>query len=128
MFRSAGSVGLVALALVAAGCGMASNAAEKESPTTCLLRLQATARADTVIALYRRGALGSRARVEKFAGQPLPFVDGKGKIIPYDRMSDRQALRMDGFALKVTGMNTKVLIAVRDAVGRARAEAQNSCK
>jgi hypothetical protein len=94
----------------------------------CVAGLEATARADTIIDLYRRGELGTRAHLEKWAGERIPFLDAHGRIIPYEQMSPRRALRTDNFTLKVTGLNSKVLLAVNDAVARARRQAATRCK
>jgi hypothetical protein len=92
----------------------------------CLAKLDATARADTIIELYRRGELGARAHLEKWAGQKIPFLDGRGRIIPYERMNVHQELRTDAFTLKVTGMS-KVLLVVNDAIARARRDSGSRC-
>jgi hypothetical protein len=125
MSRWAPSVAaLAAVAALLAGCGGDS---KKSADLNCLAKLDATARAETVIDLYRRGELGTRAHLEKWAGEKIPFLDGRGRIIPYERMNVHQKLRTDAFTLKVTGMNSKVLLAVDDAIARARRDSGSRC-
>jgi hypothetical protein len=114
---------LAAVALVLAGCGGDKKAVDPG----CAAKFEATARADTIIDLYRRGELGTRAHLEKWAGEKIPFLDDRGRIIAYERMNVHQELRTDDFALRVTGVNSKVLLAVQDAVARARSEAAKRC-
>jgi hypothetical protein len=124
MSRWAPSVAaLAAVAAVLAGCGGDSKSAD----LNCLAKLDATARAHTIIGLYRRGELGTRAHLEKWAGERIPFLDDRGRIIPYERMNVHQKLRTDAFTLRVTGMNSRVLLAVNDAIDRARREAGSRC-
>jgi hypothetical protein len=124
MSRWAPSVAaLAAVTVLCAGCGGDSKTAD----LNCLAKLDATARAHTIIDLYRRGELGTRAHLERWAGEKIPFLDDRGRIIPYERMSPRQSIRMDNFTLKATGLNSKVLLAVRDAVARARREGASRC-
>jgi hypothetical protein len=124
LFRWARNVAApAAVAAVLAGCGGHSKSAD----FNCVAKLEATARANTIIDLYRRGELGTRAHLEKWAGERIPFLDDRGRIIPYGRMSPRRSLSTDSFTLKVTGMNSKVLLAVNDAVARARRKAGARC-
>jgi hypothetical protein len=118
---------LAAVAAVLAGCGGGGSKTSADGPSSCVARFEATARADTIIDLYRRGELGTRAHLEKWAGEKIPFLDDRGQIIPYGQMSPRRSLRTDNFALKVTGLNSKVLLAVRDAVARAKRKAATRC-
>jgi hypothetical protein len=120
--RWARSAAALAALAVLAGCGDS-----KKIDENCLLRLQATARADTIINLYRRGELGTRAQLERFTGEKIPFLDKRGRIIPYERMNEQQHLDTDNFALKATSMNDKVILVVRDAVRRVRSEAATRC-
>jgi hypothetical protein len=108
---------------VLAGCG----GGKKTVDPGCAAKFEATARANTIIDLYQRGELGTRAHLEKWAGEKIPFLDGRGRVIPYERMNVHQQLRTDDFALKVTGLNSNVLLAVQDAVARARSEAVKRC-
>jgi hypothetical protein len=125
--RASAALAVGALLAAAAGCGGTAHAGKSEDPYTCLLRLQATARANTIVALYRQGKLGSRVHLEHWAGRKLPFLDRDGRVIPSTQMSERQALRMDDFALKATSWNVEVLVTVEDAVTQARVDAKKRC-
>ena len=104
------------------GCG----GGKKTVDPGCAAKFEATARANTIIDLYQRGELGTRAHLEKWAGEKIPFLDGRGRVIPYEQMNVHQELRTDAFTLKVTGMS-KVLLVVNDAIARARRDSGSRC-
>jgi hypothetical protein len=84
-----------------------------------------------VVDLYRRGELGTRAQLEKWSrqntGGRVPFLDDRGRIIPYERMNNQRRLYTDEFTLDVTGLSIKVVRAVHHATQRAIREARKRC-
>ena len=125
MSRSAVSAYAFAVAALAAGCG--NGAKRRDAAYNCLLRLQATARADTIISLYGRGELGTKAQFERRRHTRIPFLDRGGHIIPYEKMAERRALRMDTFGNEVTGTSSKVLVQIIFAIDRAKEAARTQC-
>jgi hypothetical protein len=134
MGRRALGLTVAALVAVTAGCSSDDDHAQKAAKRfACLLAAENRARYDVVSDYYDRGRLGTAARVRREALglkspglTPSSFVDGKGRMIAYGRMSDAQR---DTFLTweKTRRVQTVVGARERAAVDGARAQASPSC-
>lgn len=122
------------LVAVAAGCSSGDDHTHKAAKRfECLLAAENRARFDVVSDYYDRGKLGTPAKVKREALglkspglNPESFLDAKGRMIAYDRMSDAQR---DTFLTWEKTQRVQAIVGPREreAVDRARADAAANC-
>jgi hypothetical protein len=135
MGRRALGLTVAALVAVTAGCGSDDDHAQTAAKQfACMLAAENRARYEVVSDFYARGRLGTTAQVRREALRlkspgliATSFLDAKGRMIAYARMSDAQR---DTFLTWEKTRRVQAIVGAREreAVDGARAHASAGCQ
>jgi hypothetical protein len=109
-------------ALLLTACGGPS-----EAEYHCMLRMQGDYAAQAIVAMYKRGELGTAAHLRQEVGTPAPFLDAQGRVIDYTTLTSGRQVDFDNRLLHLVSVNHQARFARNDAVARARIDSKTKC-
>ena len=114
-----------ALALAVTGCG--DGTASAEAREQCQAAAEQAAAARVARAAYNGGQLGGPRELRRFFGPRVRFLDGSGKLRPYESFEGNARYDFDGWLAHVEGSNDEVGDRMFDARMAVRRDGAPGC-